>query len=266
LTSLKKMREEYKEIPLDHVIEPDGRTRMDIPEEQLTSLANSIQSYGLRQAIEVVKKGDKFEIVYGERRVLAHRMLEKKVIWAKVVSLTREEIVLIRALENVARSELTPIEEAASFQSLKDEFNLSAAQIAKKVGRTFGNVKRRLDLLRMAPGVQKAVHEKKISIGVAEALWRCRDEAHQAYLLDLAIEHGITVAIARTWVEQFEKQQRTKVGDSNPGGGIEETFESRTTYVTCEVCDGGFDVMKMQNLNVCSECKQKIKNAVVKGG
>lgn len=264
MTSLKKKRDEYKEIDLEQIIEPDGRARMSISEENLETLANSIQEFGLRQAIEVVKSGDKYEIVYGERRVLAHRRLGKTHIWAKVVSLSREEVVLVRALENVARSELSPIEEAASFQSLKDEFGLTSAQIAKKVGRTFGNVKRRLDLLRMAPGVQKAVHENKISIGVAEALWRCRDEAHQAYLLDLAIEHGITVSIARSWVDQYDKEKRTNKGDVEPGGGIEETFESRTTYVTCEVCDGGFDVMKMQNLNVCPDCKKSIKNAIQK--
>lgn len=264
MTSIKKKREEYREINLTEIIEPDGRARMSIPEEHIETLANSIQEFGLRQAIEVVKSGDKYEIVYGERRVLAHRRLDRKNIWAKVVNLTREEVIIIRALENVARKELSPIEEAVSFQSLKDEFGLTSEKIAKKVGRTFGNVKRRLDLLRMSPGVQKAVHEGKISIGVAEALWRCRDAAHQEYLLDLAIEHGVTVAVVRTWVEQHEKEQRRGKGDNEGGGGIEETFQSRTTYVTCEVCDGGFDVMKMQNLSVCVDCKKQIKNAIKK--
>lgn len=262
MISIKQKREQYRELPLDKISEPDGRTRLAIPEEHIQSLANSIQEFGLRQAIEVVEVGDKFEIVYGERRVLAHKKLGLKSIWAKVVKLSREEVILIRALENVARSELTPIEEAANFATLRDEFNLTAAQIATKVGRTFGNVKRRLDLLRMAPGVQKAVHEGKITIGVAEALWRCRDEAHQEYLLDLSIEHGVTVAIVRSWVEQYEKGKRTIKGDGGGGGGIEDTFEQRTTYTTCEVCDGGYDVMKMDHLAVCPDCKKKIKSAV----
>jgi len=237
---------------------------MAIPDEQIETLANSIQEYGLRQAIEVVKDRSKYQIVYGERRVLAHRKLGLKTIWAKVVVLKKEEIILIRALENVARSELTPIEEAVSFGTLKDEFGFTSEQIAKKVGRTFGNVKRRLDLLRMAPGVQKAVHEGKISVGVAEALWRCRDEAHQEYLLDLSIEHGVTVAVVRGWVEQHEKEKRAKKGDNTGGGGIESTFEPKTTYITCEVCDGGFDVMKMEHMAVCPGCKKEIKNAIQK--
>jgi len=262
LTSLKQKREQYRELPLDKIIEPDGRTRLEIPEEHIDSLATSIQEYGLRQAIEVVEVGDKYEIVYGECRAMAHRKLGLKTILAKVVKLSRIEVVIIRAMENVGRRDLSPLEEAANFGILRDECNLTAAQIANKVGRKFGNVKRRLDLLRMAPGVQKAVHEGKITIGVAEALWRCRDEAHQEYLLDLSIEHGVTVAVVRTWVEQYEKDKRRVKGDGGEGRGIEETFDQRTTYTTCEVCDGGFDVMKMEHLAVCPDCKKKIKKAI----
>jgi len=62
----------------------------------------------------------------------------------------------------------------------------------------------------------------------------------------------------------FEKEKRAKKGDNTGGGGIESTFEPKTTYITCEVCDGGFDVMKMEHMAVCPGCKKEIKNAIQK--
>lgn len=263
MVGLKKRREEYKEIPLEKVVDPDGRIRLEIDEEEIKDLAHSIEAYGLRQAIEVIKRDDNFEIVYGERRVLAHRSLGLKTIWAKVVDLSKDEILLIRTMENVARSELTPIEEAASFGTLRDEFGMTADKIAKKVGRSIGQVKRRLSLLRMPADMQKAIHKGLIKVSVAEELWACRDEGHRSYLLDLCIEHGAKTGVVRTWVKDYEKSQRQPGSGNERGGDEVSPMETRTNYMACEICDTPVDITKLVHLGICTECNKKLRSALV---
>ncbi len=264
MTGLKKKREEYREIDLKLIDEPDGRARMEIDKEDIANLASSIESFGLRQAIEVVKRGDRYEIVYGERRVLAHRHLEQKTIWAKVVKLTKDEVVLVRALENISRKNLSPIEEAVSFAVMRDEFGNPIDRIAKKVGRSPGNVKRRLALLKMPADIQKAVHSKKISVGIAEELWACKDVAHRSYLLELCIEHGVTTIIARKWVKDYEKELRTSGADNEERGRVLEPMENRPIYQPCDICDSAVDIKEISRLGICRACHKNIRNAMGK--
>ena len=260
--SKKKKKDSYKEIELNLIIEPEGRLRMEIKQDQIEELAKSIDLLGQRQAIEVVPKGDKFEIVYGERRVLAHRALGRDKIWAKIVDLEEDEIALIRAMENVARSNLSPIEEGAAFQDLRDRFQLSIDQICKKVGRSHSNVKRRLDLLKMEKCIQKAVHSGDISMSVAIELWGCTDKGHQQYLLDLAVEHGAKRDVVRQWVYEHRKLQRSNPAAGSKGGEDHSPMEQKSIYHTCEICDGAVNLSDVTSLLVCKSCHTKLIQAV----
>ena len=260
--SKKKKKDSYKEIDLDLIIEPEGRLRMEINEDQIEELAKSIDQLGLRQAIEVVPRDDKFEIVYGERRVLAHRALGRDKIWAKIVELTDDQIALIRATENVARSNLSPIEEAASFQDLRDRFQLTIDQICKKVGRSHGNVKRRLDLLKMGKQIQKAVHSGDITMSVAEELGACPDKGHQNYLLQLAVEHGAKRDVVRQWVNDYRKLKRPDATASGGGAEDHSPMEQKSIYHTCEICDGAVNLSDVTSLLVCKSCHAKVIQAV----
>lgn len=265
MASLKTKREQYQEINLEKIIEPGGRLRLEIDQEEIRHLANSIESHGLRQAIEVVKRNDKYEIVYGERRVMAHRVLQKKTIWAKVVDLTKDEISLVRALENIARKNLSPIEEAASFHTLKEEFGNTIDMISKKVGQSQGKIKRRLALLNMSTDIQKAVHQKKISVSVAEELWRCKDDTHRSYLLEMCVEHGVTTAIARTWVNDYEKSLRGTGSGNERGGGDNFVYDEKTIYSSCDICDNPVDISQTLHMSVCKTCHKIVKEAPSKG-
>lgn len=260
--SKKIINDRYEEINLHLIIAPEGRLRLEIDEDKIEELAKSIQEVGLRQAIEVVVRDQQFEIVYGERRVLAHRALGRDKIWAKIVDLTDNQIALIRATENVARQDLSPIEEAASFQDLRDRFNLSIEQISKKVGRSHGNVKQRLDLLRMGKKIQKAVHSGSLKMSVAHELWVCPDEGHQDYLLELAVEHGATRDVVRQWVKDYLKLKRTKQGASNQGVEDHSPLEAKSIYHTCEICDGAVKISEVTTLLICKVCSHKIKDAI----
>lgn len=106
-----KKKEMYRRIKLDLIDRPVDIVRLEINEGQLRELADSIQGRGLLQPIGVTPRGDRFMIVFGDRRYLAHELLKKKDIMCHVEDIEDSQVVVDRAVENIQRVELTPFEE-----------------------------------------------------------------------------------------------------------------------------------------------------------
>jgi len=251
-----------KPIKLNLVDPPEGQIRMEISQDGIRGLADSIKAIGQLQPILVRPVGPRFEVVFGHRRFLAFTLLGRKYIQAVVRVLSNQEAALMRATENDERVDMSPIEQAAVYQDLVETHGLTVEQIGKKMGKSPGVVKRRLDLLKMAPQIQKAIHEKKISYGVGEEFSRFHDPAVIDYYLGYAIDHGCTVAVARQWVSDHQKEQRTKHDDVAGGGGGSTPLESRPVYVSCDLCSGPLDVMQILHLKACPTCVEAIKKAM----
>ncbi len=258
MTSEKPEEKGFQQIDVEDCIEPKQLARMEINFDVITELASSIQETGALQAIEVVKSGDKFEIVFGHRRWLAHKYLKKEKIWARVVELSNEEILLRRASENISRENLSPVEEGANYLALQADFGMTIDKISRRVGQPPGRVKRMLDIMKMPTSFQKAIHKGKIKPTTAEALWRCSDESHREYLLELAVEHGITTMVATQWVNDHKKTQRHSTDLNTQGGGDDTPMESKPNYMTCDICKGPEDINDMKQLMLCKDCHKKI--------
>ncbi len=167
----KPLKQPVRDVSLDLVDEPKGIVRMDIDPGYISELAQSISEIGLLQPILLAIDGERFEIVAGHCRYLAIQQLGLSTIRSIVRKMSPSEIGIARATENIARVDLTPFEEAATYRNLLDEYGLTLEQVSKKMGKTPGTIKRRMDILRMSPLLQKAVHKKQISMTVAEELW-----------------------------------------------------------------------------------------------
>lgn len=258
----KASEQNSKQIALNLVDPPRGQIRMDIPQEGIRGLADSIKAISQLQPILVRPVGPRYEVVFGHRRYLAFALLGRKNIQAVVRVLTDQQAALMRATENDEREDMSPIEQAAVYQDLIETHGLTVEQIGKKMGKSPGVVKRRLDLLKMAPQLQKAIHEKKISYGVGEEFSRLHDPAVIDYYLGYAVDHGCTVAVARQWVSDHQKEQRTKHDDVGEGGGASTPLESRPVYVSCDLCTGPLDVMQVVHIKACPPCVEAIKLAM----
>ena len=262
MTQKTSVKPKYQEVPISSIVETEGRLRMEIDEEGIEELARSIESLGLRQAIEVVKRGEGYEIVYGERRYLAHKALGRDKIMAKIVELTDDQIALIRAMENTQRLNLSPIEEAASYKDLQDRFSLTNKEVAKKLGINYSTIKRKLDLLKMDRAVQKAVHKKLITMSVAEELWRCPDEGHRNYLLELAVEHGVTRDVLRGWVSDYLAQERSRESARGTGGDDPHPLQGKPIYQACDICNEAVKIEEIKHLGICKGCGRTLRNAM----
>ncbi|MBA7637321.1 Nucleoid occlusion protein [subsurface metagenome] len=261
----KKQTEIYKSIEVDLIDPPEEIARLEIPEIAIRELAQSIKEQGLLQPIIVFKKGDRYEIVFGHRRWLATRYLKQKTISCKVVENRPEDNALARATENLQRSDLTPLEEAMTYQGLVEKYDMPLGQIGKITGMSAGVIKRRIDILRMPDSLIDAVHKRLISQSVAEELMRCPDEAHREYLIQMSRDHGVTVLVVRQWVdEKIQAMSRATASDKS-GERSDSVYLGSPVYHACQICKQAKEIDQLQTLTICTGCLKKV-SAMIEDG
>ena len=258
----KALSQKIAEVDLSKIDEPKAIVRMEVDQERISELAKSIAEIGLLQAITVRPTDDRYEVVFGHRRYLACHILKAKTIRALIKPMTDQEAAVSRATENLARVDLTPIEEAATYRDLIDSYGISVDQVANRVGKSAHVVMRRMDLLKMPPALQKAVHTGQISMTVAEELWPISDQAALEYYLTFAIENGVTREVARTWCQEWRVAQRRKTSADGEGISPGSPYEPRPNYVACEICLKPTDLNESIVLRICPGCGDKIKKAL----
>lgn len=252
----------FKEIDLGLIDRPDDIVRLSIPDDEIVELAESIKSVGLLQPIVVVAKGERFAIIAGDRRYLAMKKLGSKKIAVNLVAAPGDEVPIMRAVENLQRANLTPIEEGLIYVGLREQGKMALAKIAKKVGKSAGVVQRHMYLLEMPEAFQKAVHGRLVSMTVAEELIQCPGAERRDYLLEMAVAHGVTKAVARNWVEDERRSLRVQAAASEDGSRGPVELGDKKHYVTCDVCQGAVEIMDVKTMGVCKGCFGDVIEAV----
>lgn len=258
--------EQIRSIKLDLIDEPVGRIRLDISEEGVRELAASIEGLGQLQAVLLRKAGSRFEIVFGHRRFLAVRSLGRKSINAVVKELDDIQVALMRATENVAREDISPVEEGAVYVDLRETHGLTVDEISQRMRKSVGVVKRRMDLMKMPPCLQKAIHSREINYSVAEELWALGDLGKIEYYLAFAVDHGATRGVVRMWVQDYKKSLRHNQGAGDPGDSLANPMQARPVYVACDLCLGSMELGSETIIRACEVCVKAIKSAVEAGG
>ena len=152
-------------------VEPNrDQPRKDFDEDSLMELADSIRQFGILQPLLVQKKKDYYEIIAGERRWRAAKLAGIKEIPIIVKEYTDQEIVEISLIENIQRENLNPIEEAAAYKRLLEEFHLKQDEVAERVSKSRTAVTNSMRLLKLSPRVQQMIVDDMISTGHARAL------------------------------------------------------------------------------------------------
>lgn len=258
----KKVTEREKQVKISMIDEPDGIIRMEIDQEEISGLAESIKSIGQLQAILIRPTGERFEIVFGHRRFLACQKIGFVTIRAMVKDLDDITTALMRATENVERKDISPIEEAAVYENLYKQLGLTVDQIAERMGKSAGLIKRRLDLLRMPACLQKAVHKKEIGYSVAEELWSLGELSDIQYYLGFAVDHGATVGVVRGWVRDKKDERRREKSDVGERGGGLSPMETRPYYVACDTCLNAMEIGTETLIRICKTCEKVIREAM----
>jgi ParB family chromosome partitioning protein len=196
LSALIPQRSAGQPVPVDvpiASIRPNPRQpRRHFDPAELATLEASIRAHGVLQPVLVVETIDGYQLVAGERRLRAATAagLERiPVVIRQLDAGTQLEVALI---ENLQREDLDPIEAAHGFRRLVDEFGFTHERIAERVGRARSTVANTLRLLDLAPGVQVALAERRVTEGHARALGGLTVE-HQELVLDSVIDQELSV-------------------------------------------------------------------------
>jgi len=171
------------DLPIDSIIPNQHQPRVHFDEESLAELAASIREIGVLQPVLVRPVGDAaYELVAGERRWRAARRAGLAVVPA-IVRNTDDIGLVERALvENLHRQDLTPLEEAAAYQQLIEDFELTHEQVANRVGKSRSAVTNTLRLMSLPPGIQHLLADGRLSAGHARALLGTPDRTLQERL------------------------------------------------------------------------------------
>lgn len=208
------------ELPIDQIRPNRFQPRSVFDEESLEGLTASIRVLGVLQPVLVRPNDDGlFELVAGERRWRAAQLAGLASIPA-VVRSTDDGGSLEQALvENLHREDLNPLEEAAGYQQLIDEFSLTQDAVAERVGRSRSAVANTLRLLQLPPSIQRLLAERLLSAGHARALLALDDEEQQAALAQRIVDEGLSVRATEQILKQLVAAQYADEEEPAPQPG-----------------------------------------------
>jgi ParB family transcriptional regulator, chromosome partitioning protein len=184
----------FQNLPVDSVVPNPQQPRAKFDDDALASLAESIAEIGLLQPIVVRETESGYVLVAGERRLRAAKRAGLSTIPAVIRSVDDDAGSLVQALvENVQREDLTPLEEAAAYQQMLDDFEMTHAAIAERVGKSRSAISNALRLLSLPAGIQVLVEGGELSAGHARALLGTDDRAYAEHIGRRAADEGWSV-------------------------------------------------------------------------
>jgi ParB family chromosome partitioning protein len=210
--------EEVIKLDIDRILPGDYQPRKVFRDESLKELAESIKEKGVIQPIIVTRVGDgTFKLIAGERRLRAARLAGLKKIPAIIKDIASKDSLEIALIENIQREDLNPIETALAFERLKNEFNLTQEEIAKKVGKDRASVANYLRLLGLPEEIKKMLHEGNLSFGHAKAILSIEDRDAQIEIAKRIVKEELTVRQAEALVKRNSTMRaRSKSSKRDP--------------------------------------------------
>ncbi len=181
------------EIPTTEVVPNPHQPRVHFDEEALAELAASVAQIGVLQPVLVRRVDGQYQLIAGERRWRAARRAGLPTVPAIVRPTDDVSAVEHALVENLHREDLTPLEEAAAYQQLIEDFGLTHEEVAQRVGKSRSSVTNTLRLLGLPPAVQHLLADGKLSAGHARALLGTPDRALQERLARTAAAEGWSV-------------------------------------------------------------------------
>ncbi|APC38608.1 MULTISPECIES: ParB/RepB/Spo0J family partition protein [Nocardiopsis] len=204
-----------EEVELSSIIPNPRQPRKYFDDQALEELRDSISEVGLLQPIVVRKlegeDGPRYELIMGERRMRASKEAGLTRVPAIVRSTDDDELLRDALLENLHRQELTPLEEAAAYKQLLDDFGATHGELAQRIGRSRSHITNTLRLLTLPPKVQTRVAAGVLSAGHARTLLKVEDPDLQDRLAARVVEEGISVRSLEEMVALREEPEEERV-------------------------------------------------------
>ncbi len=208
----------FTELAVDAIVANPRQPRTIFDDDELAELSFSVKEIGVLQPIVVRPQGDNYELVMGERRLRAAKAAGLERIPAIVRDTDDDALLRDALLENLHRSQLNPLEEAAAYRQLLDDFACTQEELAARIGRSRPQVSNTLRLLRLPPLVARRVAAGVLSAGHARALLGLTDGAAMERLAGRIVAEGLSVRTVEEIVALGEETSQ-RPGPPAPRGG-----------------------------------------------
>ncbi len=200
----------FADLPLDSISPNPRQPRTVFDEEAMNELVESIREVGMLQPIVVRPLGgSKFELVMGERRWRAAQHAAVDTIPAIVRETADHDLLRDALLENLHRAQLNPLEEAAAYQQMLEDFGCTQEELASRIKRSRPQISNTIRLLRLPPTVQRRIAAGVISAGHARALLAIEDPSGQERLAQRVVAEGLSVRAVEELVTLGDHREKT---------------------------------------------------------
>lgn len=229
--------------------------RANLTPESVDDLVFSIKEVGIIQPLIVCEAGDGYELIAGHRRLLAAEIIRLNEVPCVVVDAKDLDKELLKMHENIGRADINPIDWANHLDYLKQQYNLTNANLAEKIGFSEAWVSDHLEILSYPEEVLVAIRDGTLSFSAARELARIKDPVKRGVYVRAAVRGGVTPAMAARWKMEANREPMPTEAP-NPEQGT-ETPEATPAPVepVCPVCGKQIPFDNIVTLQVHSECQ-----------
>lgn len=199
-----------QQLEISRIKPNKDQPRKEFDREKLRELSLSIKEHGVISPLLVVKKGDVYEIVAGERRYRAAVMAGLKEVPVLIKDFTQKEILEVSLIENVQRENLNALEEAMGYERLRTEFALTQDEIAQRVGKSRVAIANALRLLQLPDDVLSLLREGKLSAGQARAVLSLEEKDKQSAFARHIVDNALSVRACEAQAKTFGREVSAK--------------------------------------------------------
>jgi len=194
-------------INIDEIESNPFQPRREFAPEKIQELQQSIKTYGLLQPVMVRRSGNGYQLVLGERRMMACKNLGWKYIMATVKELNDSAMATIALIENLQREDLNYLEEAEGYLRLIEQFNLTQEVLAQRLGKSQSTIANKIRLLKLPASVKEIIRQGKLSERHARALLKINSEETQQKIAREIIDKDMTVSQTEAKIMKMETRE-----------------------------------------------------------
>jgi len=233
------------EVDIDLIAPNPEQPRTRFVERALDELAKSIESNGIVQPIVVRRKGERFQIIAGERRWRAAQRAGLRRVPVTIKEIPDEQLLEIALIENIQRQELNAVEEAKAYRKLIDSIGLTQEQLAERVGKDRSMISTSIRLLKLPSDILTLVEEEKLTAGHARALLVTDDPDRQREAASSIVHHNLSVRETERMLKEASPSKRRTGPDKgvtsgkDPNVRLAETKLMRVLGTNVKITSGG---------------------------
>lgn len=202
--------EKTKEVATDKIQANPMQPRHYFDHHLEEDLVNSIKEHGIIQPLIVTQNDQGYQLIAGERRLRAAKLLELKTVPIIVRDASQQQKLEVSLIENIQRQDLNPVEEAQAYKRLIDEFSLTQEQLAKRIGKNRVTIANVIRVLELPEEIQQALIERKLTLGHAKVLLSLTNSKDQLNTFKKILRGGLNVQETTHIVHRIQPSSKIK--------------------------------------------------------